>query len=407
MHDGPLQRYRALVREGEITPDPAQALTAAKLQLLADRLSSLAQPRLGKWLAPLTGKRTGAPEGLYLFGGVGRGKTMLMGLFFDSVAIRPKRRIHFQEFMGEAHEAIDRARKSDSPDPVKNAADTIAEDAALICLDELEVTDIADAMIVGRLFQHLLARNIVLVVTSNSAPRDLYRHGLNRPLFVPFIRLIEERLQVHELNADHDYRLEKLHGSALYVTPLDGRARAAMDHSFRTLTGHDRGEPATLLVKGRNIAVPEAAFGVARFNFADLCEAPLGPRLSYRPHLSHPYDRRDPRAGARAAQRRAPSDHTHRRALRQWSRADRLGGRRTAGALRRRRRRTGLRPDGLEAHGDALGDLSGTAATALKKRGTLRSPLSALHTRAIASNQKSRLGWPSRMPGLGSSSGRG
>jgi cell division protein ZapE len=189
--------------------------------------------------------------------------------------------------MGEAHEAIDRARNSDSTDPVKSAADAIAEGAALICLDELEVTDIADAMIVGRLFQHLFARNVVLVATSNSAPRDLYRHGLNRPLFVPFIKLIEQRLHVHELNADHDYRLEKLHGSALYVTPLDGRARAAMDHSFRTLTGHDRGEPATLLVKGRNIAVPEAAFGVARFSFADLCEAPLGP-LDYQ-RIAHTY----------------------------------------------------------------------------------------------------------------------
>ncbi len=190
--------------------------------------------------------------------------------------MRGKRRVHFQEFMSEAHELIDRARRSDAADPVKQAATRIAAEASLLCLDELEVTDIADAMIVGRLFQHLFADGVVLVATSNAAPADLYRNGLNRQLFLPFIRLIEARMDVHELEAHHDYRLEKLEGSELYVTPLDARARARLDASFRTLTGHDRGEPATLTVKGRTLAVPEAAFGVARFSFADLCEAPLG-----------------------------------------------------------------------------------------------------------------------------------
>lgn len=275
MADGPLQAYRDLVHRGELVPDPAQELAAEKLQLLAMRLSEPAPPARGL-LAPFLRKRRDGPEGLYLFGRVGRGKTMLMDLFFASVAMRDKRRIHFQEFMSEAHELIDRARRSDAADPVKQAADAIAAGGCLLCLDELEVTDIADAMIVGRLFQHLFADGVVLAATSNAAPADLYRNGLNRQLFLPFIRLIEARMDVHELEAHHDYRLEKLEESELYVTPLDTSARARLDASFRTLTGHDRGEPATLTVKGRTLAVPEAAFGVARFSFADLCEAPLG-----------------------------------------------------------------------------------------------------------------------------------
>jgi cell division protein ZapE len=188
--------------------------------------------------------------------------------------------------MIEAHEAIERARKS-AADPIATAAEEIVAGAALLCFDELEVTDIADAMIVGRLFQHLLARNVVIVATSNSAPAELYRDGLNRQLFLPFIALIEERMEPYELAAASDYRLEKLHGSDLYLTPADEHARAAMNANFLKLTGVQRGAPQTLRHKGRSLVVPEAALGVARFSFADLCEAPLGPH-DYQ-HIAHAF----------------------------------------------------------------------------------------------------------------------
>jgi cell division protein ZapE len=141
-------------------------------------------------LLPFGRRRRTAPEGLYLYSGVGRGKTMLLDLFFDAVHFAPKRRVHFQEFMAEAHEAIERGRKA-AADPIASAAAEIASDAALLCFDEFEVTDIADAMILGRLFQHLFAGNVVIIATSNSAPRDLYRDGLNRQLFTPFMETYE------------------------------------------------------------------------------------------------------------------------------------------------------------------------------------------------------------------------
>jgi cell division protein ZapE len=274
MQDGPLQRYRQMVIRGELLPDTAQELAAEKLQLLANRLAQYSEPKIAR-LLPFGRRRRTAPEGLYLYGGVGRGKTLLLDLFFDAVHYAPKRRVHFQEFMADAHEAIDRGRKA-AADPIASAAAEIASDAALLCFDEFEVTDIADAMILGRLFQHLFAGNVVIVATSNSGPRDLYRDGLNRQLFTPFIKLIEEGMETYELESAKDYRLERLRGSDLYLTPADARSVAAMDASFRRLTGRERGEPQTLNHKGRSIIVPQAALGVARFSFADLCEAPLG-----------------------------------------------------------------------------------------------------------------------------------
>jgi cell division protein ZapE len=274
-----------MVEARELAADTAQELAAEKLQLLANRLAQYSEPRLGR-LLPFARRRRLAPEGLYLYGGVGRGKTMLLDLFFETVHYAPKRRVHFQEFMAEAHEASDRGRKA-ATDPIASAAAEIGSEAALLCFDELEVTDIADAMILGRLFQQLFASNVVMVATSNTAPRDLYRDGLNRQLFTPFIRLIEERIETYELESAKDYRLEKLQGSDLYLTPADARAEAAMDASFCKLTGRDHGEKQTLRHKGRSITVPQAALGVARFSFADLCEAPLG-SLDYQ-HIAHAF----------------------------------------------------------------------------------------------------------------------
>jgi cell division protein ZapE len=184
--------------------------------------------------------------------------------------------------MAEAHEAIDRARKK-AADPVETAAETIAAEAALLCFDELEVTDIADAMVLGRLFQHLFARGVVMVATSNSAPRDLYRGGLNRQLFLPFITLIMQRMETLELETAK----ERLKGGDLYFVPADERARMAMDACWFRLTGRGKGERQALFVKGRSIAVPQAALGVARFPFTDLCEVPLGP-LDYQ-HIAHSF----------------------------------------------------------------------------------------------------------------------
>ncbi|RMF11289.1 MAG: AFG1 family ATPase [Alphaproteobacteria bacterium] len=276
MESGPLHHYRAMIEAGELQPDPAQLLAVEKLQLLANRLSQYDPPDKTDFFSFFTRKRGAVPEGLYLFGGVGRGKTMLMDLFFETVPFAAKRRVHFHEFMAEVHELIARFRKLHEGDPIPLAAQSIASDTRLLCFDELHVTDIADAMILGRLFSGLFEAHVVVVATSNAAPRELYADGLNRPLFEPFIDLIEERMEVLQLEAATDYRLEKLEGTQLYFTPADAKASKAMRAAFKHLTGHARGEPAAVAVKGRKVEVPEAAMGVAWFDFADLCARPLG-----------------------------------------------------------------------------------------------------------------------------------
>jgi cell division protein ZapE len=272
-----LERYRRMVGRGEIAADPAQALAVEKLQILSNRLARYAPPAKTDIFSFFTRKSGEVPHGLYIFGRVGRGKTMLMDLFFDTVPFAKKRRRHFHEFMGETHELIAEARKKHSGDPVPYVAEIIAKEAPLLCFDELHVTDIADAMILGRLFAVLFERGTVIVATSNVPPSELYKNGLNRSLFLPFVELIEMKMEVLELESARDYRLDRLTGMPLYFAPLGPMADAEIRKSWTLLTGRGHGEPAALQVKGRKVEIPEAAMGVARFDFADLCTKPLGP----------------------------------------------------------------------------------------------------------------------------------
>lgn len=294
MTDGPLFAYRARLAAGDIKPDPAQELAAEKLQGLYKALAGY-KPALGEsgWLARFglgskpkglawqgDAARSTPRQGLYIFGDVGRGKSMLMDLFFHTATIPGKRRVHFHEFMRDIHAEIHRWRKIEhrrEADPLPKLARSIAAEAWLLCLDELQVTDIADAMIVGRLFQALMDDGVVIVVTSNRAPSDLYKDGLQRERFLPFIELIEKRLDILELNARHDYRLGRKQGLKVYHTPLDPEAGRALDAAFARLTEGAAPKPDTLTVHGRAITVPLAAAGVARFSFAELCGRPLGP----------------------------------------------------------------------------------------------------------------------------------
>ncbi len=275
-------RYEALVAAGELTRDPAQLALAERLDQLDDALAERRLANKGSALGWLFAGKAKPVRGLYIHGGVGRGKTMLMDAFYGAAVVRRKRRTHFHAFMTEVHDRIHAARESargngkGAADPIAPVAAGIAEATRLLCLDEFAVEDIADAMILSRLFEALFARGLVLVATSNAAPEDLYRDGLNRSLFLPFIAVLERHVDVIELAARTDYRMEKLGGAPVYLTPPGPEAQAALDRIFRGLTGADRADPATLEVKGRRLRVPQSARGVARFAFADLCEAPLG-----------------------------------------------------------------------------------------------------------------------------------
>lgn len=268
-----VDQYRALVAQRVIEPDPTQARVAQRLGELAQRLRTW---RRREGISALLRGLQPAPKGLYLFGPVGRGKTMLMDLFFQSTTFRPKRRVHFHAFMAEVHDRIAQERKTHPGDPIPAIAKNIAARGLLLCFDELHVTDIADAMILGRLFKGLFDAQVVIVATSNVAPTDLYKDGLNRSLFLPFIDLITEHMETEELLAAKDFRLSKLAGRPLYFTPLDPGTRRKMDRMWAELTGNHQSGPIDLDVKGRKLHVPLASMGVARFSFAELCERPLG-----------------------------------------------------------------------------------------------------------------------------------
>ena len=283
MSDTPLTAYRALVRDGTLERDPAQELAAEKLNLLHRRLKTYQRPEAegGGLLSRLGFGRDAAaapapPQGLYLVGGVGRGKSMVMDLFFDIAPVTRKRRIHFHAFMIEVHDRINAARTMRGGDPIPTVAGGFADQTWLLCFDEFQVNDPVDALILDRLFSALFDRGVVVVATSNVAPRDLYVGGLNRDRFLPFLELIEARLDVMELDAGIDYRRGRLESMAVYFTPLNGAASAALDAAYLKLTDNDPGAPSKIVLRGRNVPVPATAGGVARFSFADLCETPLG-----------------------------------------------------------------------------------------------------------------------------------
>ncbi len=266
-------RYRTLAEAGAIGADAAQEEIASRLDALA---ASLAGKKPGT-LARLFGAREAAPRGLYVWGPVGRGKTMLMDLFFESISIERKRRAHFNEFMADVHARIHEFKQKGDGDPIGPVARDLAAEASLLCFDEFMVNNIADAMILGRLFSALFKDGVVVVATSNVEPDRLYAGGINRELFLPFIDLFKERLEVARLEARTDFRLEKLAGEPVYLTPAGPASRVALDRIFTSLSGAARGAPAKLMVTGHPLEIPQAAGGVARFAFADLCSKPLGP----------------------------------------------------------------------------------------------------------------------------------
>lgn len=283
---GPLPAYRDLLAAGQLRADDSQRAAAERLQDLWAKLRGYdppPRPAAGGLLGRLLRLRPteGAPEGpngLYLVGDVGRGKSMLMDLFFGQAQVARKRRIHFHAFMQDAHARVHAWKKAnpDGTDPIPPLADAIAADAALLCFDEFQVNDIADAIILGRLFTALFERGVVVVATSNIVPNDLFRGRPGRDAFLPFIELLKQKLDVLVLEGGHDYRRLRLRGLPTWHCPIDARAEAALDRVFTELAEGNAPRPETLRVMGRAFHVPQAAGCVCRFEFSDLCGRPLG-----------------------------------------------------------------------------------------------------------------------------------
>jgi cell division protein ZapE len=277
-------RYAVAVADGRVERDAAQVAVIEMLARLEERIVDYRLARKSSslgWLFAGREKKQARLKGLYIYGDVGRGKTMLMDLFFEATPVQRKRRAHFHEFMIDVHERVHAFRQQmkigelTGEDPIELTAIALAREAWLLCFDEFHVTDIADAMILGRLFAQLFERGVIMVASSNVAPDELYKDGLNRALFVPFIHLLEQQMDVVRLASRIDFRLEKLAGLPVWYVPADATADAALDDAWRRLAaGHD-GVPQELPLKGRSVHVPRAAMGVARFTFHDLCEQPL------------------------------------------------------------------------------------------------------------------------------------
>ena len=286
---GPMANLAARRAAGEIHADPVQEKIVLRLQAIHDQLGAMAtaQPakkgllaRLGLGHAP---KPPEGPHGLYIWGSVGRGKSMLMDLFFADAPVAKKRRVHFHEFMLEVQARLHSRREelaargaSPESDTIVPIAKQIAAETRLLCFDEFQVTNIADAMILGRLFETLFAEGITVIATSNRAPDDLYNNGLQRDRFLPFIELVKQRLEVLELGGSQDYRMGRLRELDLYLTPLGAWATKKLDEAFRALSNGADGEPRVLRTQGRDVEVPRAAPGVAMAHFMDWCARPMG-----------------------------------------------------------------------------------------------------------------------------------
>ena len=286
---GPLPAYRERVASGALEPDASQRMAAERLQDLWAKLRGYDPPPragngatglLARFLRrkPAEGADEVRPNGLYLVGEVGRGKSMLMDLFFAAADVRRKRRIHFHRFMQDAHQRVHAWKRANpgGDDPIPPLADTIAAEAALLCFDEFQVNDIADAMILGRLFQALFQRGVVVVATSNTPPEELFKGQPGRDAFLPFIALIAHTLDVLVLEGERDFRRARLRGMPTWYVPADARAGQALDRVFAELTGRVPPRQETLRVIGRTLLVPLAAVGVARFDFPALCATALG-----------------------------------------------------------------------------------------------------------------------------------
>lgn len=258
------------IASGELIRDESQLAAAGKLDEL---LARLAEPRRAKgWFR----KASPAPEGLYLWGGVGRGKSMLMDLFFELAPVEAKSRVHFHAFMLDVHERIGQQRKTGEGEPIAPVAKDIARRANLLCFDEFHVTDITDAMILSRLFEALFEHGVVVLATSNRHPDELYKSGLNRGLFLPFIDLLKSKLQVFEFPGATDHRLRQLSAAPVYYAPLGETADQAIDAAWIRLIGGAKPKPTTLSVQGRDLVLRRTAAGTARASFARLCGEPLG-----------------------------------------------------------------------------------------------------------------------------------